>query len=86
MRQLTGVRHYFNYLITENKRSDNPAAGVFIKGQDKKTAIRIIKHGRTGIIIPAVQFAVACRGYKKIMLGLFIYQGLTIGELLKGSG
>ncbi|MEJ0101416.1 MAG: site-specific integrase [Bacteroidota bacterium] len=25
------VRHYCNYLIVEQKRNDNPAAGVFIK-------------------------------------------------------
>lgn len=34
--QVGVVRHYCNYLISENKRSDNPAAGVFIKGRIRK--------------------------------------------------
>lgn len=34
--RLCAARHYFNYLITEHKRTDNPAAGVFIKGRTRK--------------------------------------------------
>ena len=30
------VRHYCNYLTVESQRSDNPAAGVFIKGIIRK--------------------------------------------------
>lgn len=30
------LRHYFNYLVAAGKRTDNPAAGVFIRGLSRK--------------------------------------------------
>ncbi len=52
--QLTGVRHYFNYLIAENKRSDNPAAGIFIKGRIRKLPRGLLRYRGTGTIISAI--------------------------------
>ncbi len=34
--QLNILRHYFTYLITEGKRQDNPAAGVYVRGIVRK--------------------------------------------------
>ena len=36
------VRHYCNYLIVEQKRNDNPAAGVFIKGLVRKLPTNLL--------------------------------------------
>ena len=34
--QLNIIRHYFNYLISERQREDNPAAGLYVRGIVRK--------------------------------------------------
>ncbi|WP_315824054.1 hypothetical protein [Paraflavitalea speifideaquila] len=36
------IRHYCNYLIHEGRRTDNPAAGVFIKGLVRKLPANLL--------------------------------------------
>src|ERR1700743_2876222 len=34
--QMNVIRHYFPYLISEGKRADNPAAGIYVQGIVRK--------------------------------------------------
>ena len=37
--QLNVLRHYFTWLISEGKREDNPAAGVYVRGIDRRAHV-----------------------------------------------
>lgn len=75
------VRHYMNYLISENKRSDNPAAGVFIKGRIRKLPSGLLSMEELELLYQQYSVQLHVEDYKKIMLGLLIFQGLALGEL-----
>lgn len=75
------IRHYCNYLIHEGKRTDNPAAGVFIKGLVRKLPTGLISMEELEELYKQYSIQINVDRSKKIMLGLMIYQGLTIGEL-----
>ena len=79
--QVGVVRHYCNYLISENKRSDNPAAGVFIKGRIRKLPSGLLSMEDLELLYQQYSLQLHVEEYKKIMLGLLIYQGFTVGEL-----
>jgi integrase/recombinase XerD len=80
---LTMIRHYGNYLITEKKREDNPAAGVFIKGLIRKLPAHLLSIEELEELYRQYSIQLNVDASKKIMLGLMIYQGLTVGELMK---
>jgi integrase/recombinase XerD len=81
--QVCVVRHYLNHLISENKRSDNPAAGVFIKGRIRKLPAGLLSMEDLELLYNQYYLQLHVEEYKKIMLGLLIYQGVTVGELLR---
>lgn len=80
---LTIIRHYGNYVITEKKRTDNPAAGVFIKGLVRKLPAHLLSIEEMEELYKQYSIQLNVDGSKKIMLGLMVYQGLTVGELMK---
>ncbi len=80
---LTIIRHWGNYLITEKKRTDNPAAGVFIKGLVRKLPSHLLSIEEMEELYRQYSIQLNVDPSKKIMLGLMIYQGLTVGELMK---
>jgi site-specific recombinase XerD len=80
---LTVVRHYCNYLIVEKKRNDNPAAGVFIKGLVRKLPTNLLSIEEMEALYKNYQIQLNVDTSKKIMLGLMIYQGLTVAEIMK---
>ncbi|HEU4607644.1 MAG TPA: tyrosine-type recombinase/integrase, partial [Chitinophagaceae bacterium] len=75
------IRHYCNYLIHEGKRTDNPAAGVFIKGLVRKLPTGLISFDELEELYKQYSIQISVDRSKKIMLGLMIYQGVTVGEL-----
>jgi integrase/recombinase XerD len=77
------VRHYMNWLIAENKRADNPAAGVFIKGLVRKLPTNILSMEAMEELFKQYGVQLNVDASKKIMLGLMIYQGLTVGEIMR---
>jgi integrase/recombinase XerD len=81
--QIGVVRHYCNYLVSENKRSDNPAAGVFIKGRIRKLPSGLLSIEELELLSNQYSLQLHVEEYKKIMLGVLIYQGVTVGELLR---
>ena len=81
--QLCVVRHYCNYLIGENQRSDNPAAGVFIKGLIRKLPSGLLSTEAMQELYNQYNLQLHVDASKKIMLGLMIHQGITVGELMR---
>lgn len=77
------VRHYCNYLIHEGKRNDNPAAGVFIKGLVRKLPTNLLSAEAMEELYKQYQIQLQVDSSKKIMLGLMVYQGLTVSEIMK---
>lgn len=77
------VRHYCNYLIHEGKRNDNPAAGVFIKGLVRKLPTNLLSMEELEELYKQYSIQLSVDASKKIMLGLMIYQGLTVGEIMR---
>lgn len=77
------VRHYFNYLITENKRSDNPAAGVFIKGMIRKLPINLLSIEELEELFKQYSIQLNVELSKKIVFGLMVHQGMNVGELMR---
>ncbi|PVD49355.1 hypothetical protein DC498_25490 [Terrimonas sp.] len=77
------VRHYCNYLISEGKRTDNPAAGVFIKVLVRKLPTNLLSIEELEELYKQYSIQLSVDGSKKIMLGLMIYQGVTVGEIMR---
>lgn len=77
------VRHYCNHLIVEKKRNDNPAAGVFIKGLIRKLPTNLLSMEAMEELFKQYSIQLNVDASKKIMLGLMIYQGLTVGKIMR---
>lgn len=77
------IRHYCNYLTVEKKRNDNPAAGVFIKGLVRKLPTNLLSFEELEELYKQYQIQINIDHSKKIMLGLLIYQGITVAELMR---
>jgi integrase/recombinase XerD len=77
------VRHYCNYLISEGRRHDNPAAGVFIKGLIRKLPTNLLSTEELEELYKQYSIQLSVDSSKKIMLGLMIYQGVTVGEIMR---
>jgi integrase/recombinase XerD len=77
------VRHYCTYLIHEGKRNDNPAAGVFIKGLVRKLPTNLLSMEELEELYKQYSVQLNVDASKKIMFGLMVYQGLTVGEVMR---
>ncbi|GAC1586188.1 MAG: hypothetical protein NVS3B8_00240 [Chitinophagaceae bacterium] len=80
------VRHYCNYLIVEKKRNDNPAAGVFIKGLVRKLPTNLLSMEAMEELYQQYSIQLSVDSSRKIMFGLMVYQGLTVGEVMRLQG
>jgi integrase/recombinase XerD len=77
------VRHYCNYLIQEGKRNDNPAAGIFIKGLVRKLPTNLLSIEEMEELFKQYSVQLNVDASKKIMFGLMVYQGITVGEIMR---
>ena len=75
------VRHYCNYLITEGRRDDNPAAGLFIKGIVRTLPGNLLSWEEMEELYKAYSIQLKVERASKILLGLLVYQGLTTEEV-----
>ncbi|MCG2618197.1 tyrosine-type recombinase/integrase [Terrimonas sp. NA20] len=81
---LTGViRHYFTYLIADGRRADNPAVGVFIKGLVRKLPSNLLTMAEMEELYQQYSLQLNVDAGKKSMLGLMIWQGLTVAEIMR---
>jgi integrase/recombinase XerD len=81
--QLGIIRHYCSYLISKKQRTDNPAAGVFIKGLNRSVPMNLLTSEEMDLLYQQYQIQLHVSDGNKIMLGLLIYQGLTVAELMR---
>jgi integrase/recombinase XerD len=81
--QLGIIRHYCSYLISKKQRTDNPAAGVFIKGLNRSVPVNLLTTEEMDLLYQQYQIQLHVQQSSKIMLGLLIYQGLSVGELTR---
>ena len=81
--QLTILRHYFNYLIAEGLRDDNPAAGLYIRGLVRKLPSNLLSREEMEELYHRYQLQLHVDREKKIMLGLLIYQGLQTEDVTR---
>ncbi len=77
------IRHYSNYLTCEKRRTDNPAAGVFIKGLVRKLPMGLLNFEELEELYKQYSIQLNVEKSKKILLGLMVYQGLSVGELMR---
>jgi integrase/recombinase XerD len=80
--QLNIVRHYFNYLIAEGRRQDNPAVGLFVRGIVRKLPNNLLSRQDLEDLYRWYQLQLRVDREKKIMLGLLVYQGLRTDEVM----
>lgn len=78
---LCPVRHYFNYLVAEGRRADNPATGLFMKGIIRRLPNNLLSYEELVHLYECYRLQLLVDASKKIMLGLFIHQGVTVEEL-----
>lgn len=78
---LCPLRHYFNYLVVTGERRDNPAAGLFIKGITRRLPGNLLSLEQLQQLYEQYNIQLHVPVVKKIMLGLLIYQGITVEEL-----
>jgi integrase/recombinase XerD len=81
--QLNIMRHYFNYLISEGQREDNPAAGVYVRGIVRKLPNNLLSMNELEELYRRYQLQLNVDPAKKIMLGLLIYQGMPTEEITR---
>jgi site-specific recombinase XerD len=80
---LTAIRHYCSYLIHEKQRTDDPAAGVFIKGLNRSVPVNLLTTEEMDTLYQQYGIQLNVHISNKIMLGLLVYQGLTVAELMR---
>ena len=79
--ELNTLRKYFNYLILEGLKGDNPAVGLIVKGAKKNTLYNLISQEKLEEIYKNQTYDLPKDCRNKVILGLLIYQGLSIEEL-----
>lgn len=90
------LKHYFDYLICQEKRSDHPAQHIKIRGAKRRTLYPIFSVQELETLYGSYKLreatdscnnrnwfynAVLSRERNKAILGLIIYQGLTTDEV-----
>jgi integrase/recombinase XerD len=81
--QLNVLRHYFKYLISEGRREDNPAAGIYVQGIVRKLPGNLLPMEELEELYRRYQLQLNVDPAKKIMLGLLVYQGLQTEEITR---
>jgi integrase/recombinase XerD len=81
--QLGIIRHYGHYLIKTKRRTDHPAAGVFIKGIVRTVPADLLSMEEMEELYRQYCIQLQVNQSKKIMLGILIRQGVTVSELMR---
>lgn len=93
---LRGVKHYFNFLIHQNERTDNPAEFIQLKGIKKKTLYDILNRQELDSLYHHYTIVdennkdknqnwfkakLLAQKRNKVILGLLLYQALDTKDL-----
>lgn len=82
-RQLVAIRHYYNYLIKTGKIKSNPAQGLFIRGVTRRLPHDLAEYTELIKFYEGYTVKDIRTQRNKVILGLLIYQALTVEELEK---
>lgn len=77
------IRHYCNYLTAEGQRGDNPAAGLYVRGMIRRLPAGLLRMEEMEQLSQAYNIQLNVDDCRKILCCLLIYQGLTVGELMR---
>jgi integrase/recombinase XerD len=80
---LRAIRNYFEYLKQGNENIINPAVNLYLKGTKQKLPHGILSIETLEEIYNAYPVFDSRTKRNKIMLGVYIYQGITTDELRK---
>jgi integrase/recombinase XerD len=78
---LLSVRNYFEFLKENDPKINNPAQNLRVKGEVRRQAISMLKYPKLELIYSNYPSEAIRDKRNKIILGLFIYQGITTEEL-----
>lgn len=78
---LLSVRNYFEFLKENDPKINNPAQNLRVKGEVRRQAISMLKYPKLELIYSNYPSETIRDKRNKIILGLFIYQGITTEEL-----
>ena len=87
--ELNAIRQYFNYLISENYRGDNPATDLIVKGTPKKVLHNLLSTEELEDLYYSYEtyhkniHVHASLSRDKVLLGFIVFQGITAEELYK---
>ena len=83
---LNVIRHYGHFLIDQGTRQDNPAAGLYVRGFIRKLPTNLLSGQEMEQLYEQYSLQLNVDLGKKAMLGLMIYQGMTVTELVHLEG
>jgi site-specific recombinase XerD len=75
------IKHYYDYLIEQKETQHNPTTGIKVQGIKRKTLYHIFKPHELHSLYNAHPEKTLADKRDKVMLGLFVYQGLQAEEL-----
>lgn len=79
---LRAIRHYFDYLISEQRLDYNPAASLSIRGVARPIPHGLLERDVLDELYQGYPIGEEKQLRNKVMLGLLVYQALTMGDLL----
>ena len=82
-KQLRGARLYFNYLIEEGKITENPVLGLYVKDRIRRLPHDLIEWEDLEKMYHDYKATSPLTQRNKVILGLLIYQALTLEEIEK---
>ena len=78
---LLSIRNYYNYKKKRNPNITNPVQNLRVKGEVRRQAISLLKYPKLELIYSNYPSETIRDKRNKIILSLFIYQGITTEEL-----
>lgn len=79
--QLLAVRHYFHYLVKSGKVKSNPAQGIYVRGIARRLPHDLAEYDELVKLYENYPVKEIRDQRNKVILGLLVFQGLTIEEL-----
>ena len=81
--QLSALRHYFTYLVSEGVRKDNPAANLFLRGVNRRIPHDLLSRPTLDTLYEQYSVSTPRQAHQQAILGLLVFQALTTDELEK---
>ncbi len=79
--ELLAIRNYFNYLVKAGKIKSNPAQGVYVRGIARRLPHDLAEYDELVKLYESYPVKDIRDQRNKVILGLLIFQALTIEEL-----